>query len=210
MLGCFFRPKVPNSKIPPLATRTLLGTTYIYTFVSSNIFAHHPTCTYHHDHTIQGMFKATTSSPLFASHLTVVMSWSHKVIVIFKSNKASRVPLRQCQNILLQPTWTWTKLKQQASFTQGMSAPHRYPDNILDQYNLTILCSTALPSSRILSNQGAHKSQVSYPGLILHPFPCLMFSPSRLSCFERIPRRLSEKKKKTITLLLLWLGGGLI
>lgn len=107
---------------------------------TSTLFLH-PTCAYHHDHTIHGMFIASTSSLFFASHLTVVMSWSHKVIVIFTSTKASRVPPWQCQNIHLEPTWTWFKLKQQASFTQGMSAPHSYPANILDQHHLTIPCT---------------------------------------------------------------------
>lgn len=85
---------------------------------------------YHHDHTINGMFIAFTSSPFLDNHLTLVMSWSYQVPVIFTSIKASRVPPWQCRSIF-QPTWTLTKLKQQASLTQGMSAPHRYHANIL-------------------------------------------------------------------------------
>lgn len=85
-----------------------------------------------------------------------------------------------------------------------MSAPTCYPATILDQHHLIIMCSVALPSSCILSNPEAHKPQVSYPGLILHTLPCLMFPLPRLSCFERdraASHRRNEKKIHTPTTL---------
>lgn len=133
----FFILPLPSAVVSRHASR------YHQDIIITTFYHHlHPTCAYHRENTINGMFIAFTSSPFLDNQLNLVMSWSHQVTVIFTSIKALRVPPWQCRSIF-QPAWILTKLKQQASLTQGMSAPHRYHANILYQYHLTTLCSAA-------------------------------------------------------------------
>lgn len=130
-------------------------------------------CAYCHDHTIQGMLIPSTLSSSLASHLTLVISWSSRQL---KPRDYRHHVVGASHFSQLEHEPTWSKFHSHKSFIQGMSVPHRYHTNIPDQYHLTISCSAALPPSGSLLDSEAHKSQVLYPDLILHPLPCLMLS----------------------------------
>lgn len=156
---------------------------------------HHPTSPCHHDHTIKGKFMTFTSSPFWL----FVVPWLHKVIVTSLANYSLEdTTLTMSKHPW--PTWTWTKSGYQTSLTQGMSA-FNLSANILDQCHLTVPCSAALLSSRIMPTWKLTSHKYHILVCILYLPPYLISSLPRSSCFERQRGSLSPMSRKIARLL---------